>query len=127
MMIWKSRTFDQVANYGSADPIIRPVTAWVSDVVEHGLRDDRGRAIGNFARIESFQKLIRRDDGVWALATEVSYFVTTQATRDGKMFGASSVQHTECGTLEEAQALAAKKITAAGKRFARQFAKRVVA
>ena len=113
-----------------------PRTRWVSNVVEHGLKDGKGRAIGNYAVIDAFQLLVQAmkggrmqsveiegTNGLCQLETERTFFVTTQATRDGKMFGAISVGGTRCKTLEEAQTIAAKKIAAAGKRFARQVAK----
>jgi hypothetical protein len=98
-------------------------TTWVSAVIEHGLKDNKGRAIGGYAVIQCRPKTIRTtENGAhrYTLAPEATYFVRTQATRDGDSFGAGWNRPTECKSLDEAQALAAKKIDAAGKRFARQ-------
>ncbi len=84
---------------------------WRSNTVEHGLKDGKGRSIGNYAVIEA---------ATWLSNT--SYVVRTSATRDGHTFGAIA-NGTECKSLDDAKALAEKKIAAAGKRFARQVAK----
>jgi hypothetical protein len=115
--------------YGSdvsdADALIHTETCWRSAVVSHGLKDSKGREIGNFASIEARPKRARDAAGkTLGLEAHETFFVSTQATRDGRSFGAScGKQGTECFSLDEAKALAAKKIAEAGKRFARAVAK----
>jgi hypothetical protein len=140
-LTWASTTWQRTAmsGYGAngeLTPTVTPQTRWSSSTVDHGLKDGKGRAIGTFAIIDAFRPLvlvekdgrmqsveIEGTNGLRQLQEETAFFVTTQTTRDGHMFGAISVGGTKCKTLEEAQALAAKKIAAAGKRFARQVAK----
>jgi hypothetical protein len=100
--------------------------SYQSNVVEHGVKDNKGRAIGNYACIRESTTRYEEVEGQWqrrAFTVPVYYRVTTQATRDGKTFGAISTGYTEAATLEEAQAIAAKKVAAAGRRFARQVAR----
>ena len=78
-----------------------------SNVVEYGLRDDKGRSIGGYAVIS----IGYPNPGVW---------LRTQATRNGKTYGAIT-NRTECSSLEQAKALAEKKLQAAAKRYAKQF------
>lgn len=103
--------------------IVRTRRCWLSNGVDHGLRDAKGRAIGNYAVIYAYQKLRRDESGKLVepvgLVDEMTFEVSTQATRDGHTFGSSFPRGTECGSLEEAKALAEKKIAAAGRRFAR--------
>jgi hypothetical protein len=99
---------------------------WVSNIVEHGLKDGKGRSIGNYACIHTRDSRAEKVPGQWQykiVPCELYYYVTTQATRDGKGFGAIVTNGTEAATLDAAKALAAKKIAAAGKRFARAVAK----
>lgn len=103
--------------------IKQDVTRLVSDAVDHGIKDAKGRAIGNYAVIDAMRKVRRNDDGTLTLEDATTYFVSTRATRDGKSFGAINTRDTECASLTEAQAVAEKKIAAAGKRFARAAAK----
>ena len=113
---------------------MRTMTRLISNTVDHGLKDRKGRTIGNYAKIEVFRKLSRDaagnyialEDGRRLLEKDPTYLVMTQTTRDGEMFGATSTQGTECSSLEDAKAVAVKKIVAAGKRFALAAAKKNV-
>jgi len=84
---------------------------WRSSIVTHG-HDAKGRLIGNYAAIQ--RASYYRDPKM--------YVVSTQATRDGKHFGAISTG-TAVATFEEAQALAVKKLGEARKRYEKLIAK----
>jgi hypothetical protein len=130
MLTWTSKSWDDgtAASWwdheaGKAMSVKRTETRYVSNVVEHGILDNKGRAIGNYAEIDAYQRLVKADAEPFALEAKPTYFVTTNATRDGQKFGALSTKGTACSTLEEAKVLAEKKIVAAGKRFAKAVAK----
>lgn len=109
--------------YGDvADPLRHERIYYTCKTVEHGLKDNKGRTIGSYAEIEARPRPIIVDKRCVGLESKLTYSVMTQATRDGKMFGAIATRGTLCDSLEAAQALAAKKIAAAGKRFARAVA-----
>lgn len=127
-LTWNEPTIHEGCRYiygvPDAEALLHTETVWVCKVVDHDLKDGKGRTIGNYARIEARQKRARDAAGkTLGLEAHETYFVSTQATRNGHSFGASCSKGTECFSLDEAKALAAKKIAAAGRRFARAVAK----
>lgn len=92
-----------------------------SNTVEYGLRDDKGRSIGGYAVIEygTFYKY-GPDYKLESVVRTGAVFLRTQATRDGKTYGAIA-NRTECSSLEQAKTLAEKKLQTAAKRYAKQF------
>lgn len=80
-----------------------------SEVVDFGVTDDKGRAVGGFGLVESCE------DG--------SFRVSSQAMRAGKRFGAIPRSTYHRCTLEEAQAIALSKVEAARKRQVKQWTK----
>lgn len=98
-----------VSREGAAEtPFTR--TYHQSNVVDHGVKDAKGRAIGGYVLIEHYVP----DD----------YGVEVQSTRDGKKFGAINVRgRMHVKTLEEAKALAVTKLAEQAKRFVKAAAK----
>lgn len=84
---------------------------WRSTPITCG-RDGKGRVIGSYAKIE--RASYYRDPN--------AYVVSTKSTRDGVDFGAIP-RGTAVGSLEEAKALAVKKLGEARKRYERAIAK----
>lgn len=95
-----------------------------TQVISHGLKDAKGREIGNYAKIEerSVWEPIPELPGRHRPTDRVEYRVATQATRDGEDFGAYA-HGSFLPTLDEAKALAVVKIIEAGKRYAKAVAK----
>lgn len=81
---------------------------WQSNIVEHGLKDSKDRAIGGRVVIESL--------------AAGDFIVETYVTRDGKGFGAIP-RGTKAPTFEAAKVLAVKKLQEQAKRFAKAVAK----
>lgn len=81
---------------------------WKSDVVDHGLRDGKGRSIGGFAKISPR----------WTGAEErlPGFVLGIYATRDGKKFGAIP-PYTIVPSVEAGQVLAEKKLVEQHRRF----------
>jgi hypothetical protein len=90
------------------------LTCWTSEVFEHGLRDPKGRSVGSIASVVTHA--YTKDSVVTSY-----HYLRTFATRNGEIFGSAAPRGTLCSSLEEAKALAEKKVALAGKRFARQF------
>jgi len=86
---------------------------WRSEKVSYGVKDAKGRDVGGYVTIEN--------GSAWR---EPGFYVRTNATRDGKGFGAIA-KSARCATLEEAKALGEKKIADAAKRYAKLAAKGV--
>ncbi len=128
-LAWSSESWESSMVSGEGvDAEKRTFTKWTSNTVEHGLSDRAGRSIGSYAVIRDHQRMIEQaaENALgkrWVFLPEVTYLVTTQATRDGRSFGGGSGYGTSVKTLEEAKALAQKKIAAAGKSFARKVAR----
>lgn len=71
--------------------------------------DDKGRVVGTLARISTFA------------ACPGDFYVSTHAMRDDRGFGSAFPRGTMVGSLEEAKALAAKKVEAARRRAHKAF------
>lgn len=103
-----------------------------SQVVEHGLKDSKNRTLGHFAVLEERpDSEIDPENPTWPggcpryrMNGKTYWDVSTRATRDGAHFGALT-RGTRVETLEEAKALAEKKMAEAARRTAKQVAKGV--
>lgn len=106
-----------------------------SQNVDYGVRDSKGRAIGGYAEIVPSAEWVdgteplpnhHRADGRPVMrkvpSGRVLFHVRTNATRDGKPFGAIP-RSTIVDSMDAAKALAEKKIEAAKARFAKLVAK----
>lgn len=87
-----------------------------SNVVEHGMVDEKGRAVGGYVAVEDRLRYIEGTK-----TTETCYGVRCYATRNGKQYGASP-HPTVVSTVEEGKALAAGLLAAQGKRYAKKYA-----
>lgn len=86
----------------------------------HGIKDEKGREVGGYTTVARCDK--RWDSATYAyVATETFYVVRIQAARNGKHYGASSGS-TECASLEAARTMAAKKLAAQAKSYAKKYA-----
>ena len=116
-LTWKTPTsWGHFALSGSNGMLKYTKMCWTSNVVEHDLRDGKGRAIGNYAHIETHRALLGAANTTHTLDTTVRFYVCTHATRDGKSFGAIP-RGTMCDSFEAAKALAAKKVAAVREEF----------
>lgn len=92
---------------------------WLSNVVDAGTRDARGRLCGSSASIQCVAGIKG-----WERVAATPWALSIHTHRDGRGFGAIP-RRTWFATLEEAQAAAVKKVAAALKSAARKAAKGV--
>lgn len=97
-------------------------TRWESNKVDFGLKDNKGRAIGSYVEIiERYERTIY-GEGKVRYEGRRRFYVSTNALRDGKKFGAIP-RDTAVDSLEAAKQLGEKKIAEASKRYAKLVAK----
>jgi hypothetical protein len=93
---------------------------WWSNTVDHGIRDEKGRAVGGYAGIHFLRP--PPPDSMWQYGAgrEGKYELEVYAARDGKKYGAIP-RGTVYDTLEEAQAAAAAKLAKQRAAYAKKY------
>lgn len=92
-----------------------------TDVIEHGVQDEKGRTVGGYVEIKFFEACPA--NGYRGAILESYFVVSVNATRNGKKFGAIS-RGTEVkgGTWEACKAFGDRKLAEQAKRYKKQFA-----
>lgn len=102
--------------YGQDRPL------WVSNIVEHGVLDQKGRVVGGYIRIERWRmsEPDPENPGRYRDSGRYEWDVRIFATRNGERYGATP-HGSRYKTLEQAQAAAVKKLSEQGRRYVKQY------
>lgn len=92
---------------------------WVISA-EHGIVDEKGRAVGGFAVVSECRRWsIARSDYEFVEGWEVRIL----ATRNGNIYGSAFPRPSKYPTLDEAKAAAERGLAAQGRRYAKKYGK----